>query len=190
MEFVNLFVKTEYSMLDSTCAISRLVEKAAKAGSTALAMTDNGNMHGAIKFYEACLKYKIKPIIGLKVNYRYNDIESTILLYAMNNIGYQNLMKISSRSKIQNGYVELEFLEKTSMGVIGVTAGRYNFIFNNFERQPKWALEHYYLLKNIYSFLYLGISKDCEYELNKYEAFKIFEKVLVFCTACTFIYDW
>lgn len=174
MEFVNLFVKTEYSMLDSTCAISRLVEKAAKAGSTALAMTDNGNMHGAIKFYEACLKYKIKPIIGLKVNYRYNDIESTILLYAMNNIGYQNLMKISSRSKIQNGYVELEFLEKTSMGVIGVTAGRYNFIFNNFERQPKWALEHYYLLKNIYSFLYLGISKDCEYELNKYEAFKKF----------------
>ena len=174
MEFVNLFVKTEYSMLDSTCAISRLVESAKNNGATALAMTDNGNMHGAIKFYEECLKHSIKPIIGLKVNYRYNDIESTILLYAMNNIGYQNLMKISSRSKIQNGYVELEFLEKTSMGVIAVTAGRYNFIFNNFERQPKWALEHYYILKNIYSFLYLGISKDSEYEINKYEAFKKF----------------
>ena len=103
MEFVNLFVKTEYSMLDSTCAISRLIEAAKRNGATSLAMTDNGNMHGAIKFYETCLKYDIKPIIGLKVDYRYDDIESSILLYAMNNIGYQNLMKISSRSKIQNG---------------------------------------------------------------------------------------
>lgn len=174
MEFVNLFVKTEYSMLDSTCAISRLVEKASKNGCRFLSMTDNGNMHGAIKFYEACINNNIKPIIGLKVNYRHNDIESTILLYAMNNIGYQNLMKISSRSKIQNGYVELEFLEKAAMGVIAVTCGRYNFIYNNFERQPKWALEHYYILKNIYSFLYVGISKDSEYELNKYNLFKKF----------------
>ena len=72
MEFVNLFVKTEYSMLDSTCAISRLVEKAAKAGSTALAMTDNGNMHGAIKFYEACINNNIKPLI-------WSGLYSTIL---------------------------------------------------------------------------------------------------------------
>lgn len=174
MEFVNLFVKTEYSMLDSTCAISRLVEKASSLGCTTLAMTDNGNMHGAIKFYEACLEKNIKPIIGLKVDYRYNDIESCILLYAMNNIGYQNLMKISSRSKIQNGYVELEFLAKASMGIIAVTAGRYNFIFNNFERDSRWALDHYHVLKNTFSFLYLGVSKDSKYEQEKYEKFKLF----------------
>ncbi len=176
MEFINLFVKTEYSMLDSTCAISRLVEVAKSKGCTALAMTDNGNMHGTIKFYETCLNHNIKPVIGLKVNYRYNDIESSLLLYALNNIGYQNLMKISSRSKIQNGYVELEYLQKTSLGIIAVTAGRYNFIYNNFEHQPRWALEHYNLLKNIYSFLYLGISKDTKYEINKYEKIKYFVK--------------
>ena len=174
MEFVNLFVKTEYSMLDSTCAISRLVKGAADNGCKYLAMTDNGNMHGAIKFYEACIEQNIKPIIGLKVDYRYNEIESSILLYAMNNIGYQNLMKISSRSKIQNGYVELEFLAKAAMGLIAVTAGRYSFIFNNFEHQAKWALDHYYLLKNIFPFLYLGVSKDTKYEVDKYESFKTF----------------
>lgn len=176
MEFVNLFVKTEYSMLDSTCAISRLVEKAKKNGCTALAMCDNGNMHGAVKFYEACISNDIKPIIGLKVNYRYNDVESCLLLYALNNIGYQNLMKISSRSKIQNGYVELEYLQKTSLGIIAVTGGRYSFIFNNFEQHPRWAIDHYNLLKNIYSFLYLGVSKDTPYEIDKYNNIKEFAK--------------
>ncbi|MBQ8292205.1 MAG: DNA polymerase III subunit alpha [Bacilli bacterium] len=174
MEFVNLFVKTEYSMLDSTCAISRLVEKASEIGCTTLGMCDNTNMHGAIKFYDACVKKNIKPIIGLKVNYRYNDIESCLLLYAINNIGYQNLMKISSRSKIQNGYVELEYLEKASLGVVAVTAGRYNFIYNNFEQHPNWAIDHYCALKNIFSFLYIGITKDSKYELDKWEKIKKF----------------
>ena len=61
MEFVNLFVKSEYSMLDSTCAISRLVTDAKNKGYHSLAITDDGVMHGTIKFYEACIKNDIKP---------------------------------------------------------------------------------------------------------------------------------
>lgn len=174
MEFVNLFVKTEYSMLDSTCAISRLVETAKKNGCTALAMTDNGNMHGAIKFYESCIENKIKPIIGLNVRYRYNDLESNILLYALNNVGYQNLMKISSRMKIQGGYVEIEYLQKTNLGIVGVIPSRYSFIYNNFENQSRWVLDHYHMLKNIYTYLYLGVGKDTKYEIDKYEKIKVF----------------
>ncbi len=174
MELVNLFVKSEYSMLDSTCAISRLVEKAKQQGVKTLAITDDGVMHGAIKFYSACLEKNIKPIIGLKVKYRFNDIESSILLYAMNNIGYQNLMKISSRIKVQNGYVEIEYLQKVSLGIIAVTCGRYNFIFNNFETNYHFSVEHLNLLKNTFSFLYLGISKDTLIEKEKYDKFKQF----------------
>lgn len=167
MEFVNLFVKSEYSMLDSTCAISKLVTAALQKGYKSLAITDDGVMHGTIKFYEACLENKIKPIIGLKVNYRFNDINSSILLYASNNVGYQNLMKISSRHKVQKGYVDFEYLQKTSLGLIAVIPSKYNFIFNNFEKQTKWALDHYRLLKEIYHAVYMGVSIDSQYEKDK-----------------------
>ena len=150
MEFVNLFVKSEYSMLDSTCAISRLVQEAVNKGYKSLAITDDGVMHGTITFYELCLKNGIKPIIGLNVRYRYDDIESNVLLYASNNTGYQNLMKISSRLKIKKGFVELEYLQKTSLGLIAIIPSKYSYIFNNFERNTKWAVEHYKLLKEIY----------------------------------------
>ncbi len=174
MEYVNLFTKSEYSMLDSTCAISRLVHAAKKQGLKTLAITDDGVMHGAIKFYTACQEAAIKPIIGLKARYRFNDIESDILLYAMNNIGYANLMKISSRLRIQAGYVEIEYLEKTSLGIIAIIPGRYSFIFNNFESNKRFSIEHVNLLRNIYRFLYLGISKDTSKEVEKYLKFRAF----------------
>ena len=176
MEFVNLFVKSEYSMLDSTCAISRLVTDAKNKGYHSLAITDDGVMHGTIKFYDACRENNIKPIIGLKVNYRFNEINSSILLYATNNVGYQNLMKISSRHKVQKGYVELEYLQKTSLGLIAVIPSKYNFIFNNFEKQTKWALDHYYLLKEIYHAVYMGVSIDSQYEQDKLAALCRFTK--------------
>ena len=165
MEFVNLFVKSEYSMLDSTCAISRLVQDAVKKGYKSLAITDEAVMHGTIKFYEACIKNDIKPIIGLKVKYSYDDIDSSILLYAVNNMGYQNLMKISSRLKIKK-IVELEYLQKTSLGLIAVMPSKYSYVFNNFERSYKFAVEHYKLLKenpNISKeefFSIIGIEED------------------------------
>ena len=174
MEFVNLFVKSEYSMLDSTCAISRLVQEAVNKGYKSLAITDDGVMHGTIKFYELCLKNGIKPIIGLNVRYRYDDIESNVLLYASNNTGYQNLMKISSRLKIKKGFVELEYLQKTSLGLIAIIPSKYSYIFNNFERNTKWALEHYKLLKEIYHSLYMGISIDSEYERSRINALRSF----------------
>ena len=74
----------------------------------ACAITDEGTMYGTIKFYQGCIKNNIKPIIGLKVNYIYIDIKDTILLYAMNEFGYKNLMKISSRSALNNGTVDFE----------------------------------------------------------------------------------
>ena len=163
-------------MLDSTCAISRLVTDAKNKGYHSLAITDDGVMHGTIKFYEACQANNIKPIIGLKVNYRFNEINSSILLYAVNNVGYQNLMKISSKKKKKKGYVELEYLQKTSLGLIAVIPAKYNFIFNNFEKQTKWALDHYHLLKEIYHAVYMGVSIDSQYEQDKLAALCRFTK--------------
>ncbi|MBN1592783.1 MAG: PHP domain-containing protein, partial [Candidatus Coatesbacteria bacterium] len=65
--FVHLHVHTDYSVLDGMCSIDKLVEKAQKWHMPAIAMTDHGNLFGAIEFYQACIAAGIKPIIGCEV---------------------------------------------------------------------------------------------------------------------------
>ena len=63
--FVHLHLHTNYSLLDGACRITPLVKRAAELSFPALAMTDHGNIFGAVEFYEACMKAGIKPIIGV-----------------------------------------------------------------------------------------------------------------------------
>ena len=92
MNYVPLQIKTSYSLLSSLVKIPKLVEYAKKLGYKALAITDHNNMFGVPEFYNACKKNNIKPIIGLELTI--ND--TNILLYAMNNHGYKNLIKLST----------------------------------------------------------------------------------------------
>ena len=113
-EFVHLHVHTEYSLLDGAAKINELVSEVKKQGSRAVAITDHGNLYGAIKFYKACKKENIKPIIGCEfyvTNDLYNktstknpdteDDESNpkyhLVLLAKNLEGFHNLMKLSSK---------------------------------------------------------------------------------------------
>ena len=63
-DFVHLHNHSDYSLLDGAASIPRLVEKAKLLGMKHLALTDHGNMFGALKFYMACKKAEIEPIIG------------------------------------------------------------------------------------------------------------------------------
>lgn len=92
MKNVNLYIQTEYSLLNSTLHINKLIKSAIDKGYKALAITDINNMHGAIKFYEECTANGIKPIMGLSLVLG----DNRFLLYAMNNNGYRNLLKITS----------------------------------------------------------------------------------------------
>ena len=65
--FVHLHLHTEYSLLDGAIRIPDLMKKAAENGMPAVAMTDHGNMYGAIEFYQAAQKAGVKPIIGCEV---------------------------------------------------------------------------------------------------------------------------
>ena len=65
-EFIHLHNHTEYSLLDGCARIKNLVKKAVSEGARAVAITDHGNVYGAIKFYKECLANKIKPIIKVK----------------------------------------------------------------------------------------------------------------------------
>ena len=101
-----LDVKTSYSILSSLIKINELTSKAKELGYFSLAITDTNNMFGAYEFYLSCKKNNIKPIIGIKVKF---DNEEFILL-AKNNLGYKNLIKLSTN--IYDNNINLDILNK------------------------------------------------------------------------------
>ena len=92
MEYVALQVKTSYSILQSLNSIQKLIKKASTLGYKALAITDTNNMFGVPEFYFECKKNNIKPIIGIELTIQ----NKKILLYAITNLGYKNLVKLST----------------------------------------------------------------------------------------------
>lgn len=135
MSFVHLHVHTQFSLLDGACRIKELMERAVVLGMPAVAMTDHGNMFGALDFYEAAKKYGIKPIIGCEVYVspttrfeRSGDQKSTahLVLLAKNAEGYGNLMKLVSAGFLEGFYykprIDKELLAKYAKGLIGLSA--------------------------------------------------------------------
>lgn len=116
MSFVHLHVHSEYSMLDGLGRVKKLARRAKELGMPALALTDHGVMYGAIEFYDACNDNGIKPIIGMEAyltrrGRRMQDRDNThdrspyhLLLLAMNNTGYRNLMRLASLSQLEGFY--------------------------------------------------------------------------------------
>lgn len=131
-KFVHLHNHTHYSLLDGLIKIPQLVKKAKEYGMPAVAITDHGSMYGVIEFYEECKKQEIKPIIGCEVyvavRSRFNKephIDARryhLTLLAKNNIGYQNLIKIVTKSNLEGYYykprADKELLREHSEGLI------------------------------------------------------------------------
>ena len=139
--FVHLHTHTEYSVLDGAIRIKDLVKKAKEYNMPAIAITDHGNMFGAIEFYKECVNAGIKPIIGIemyvakgsmydKQTKRKSDDEEKglnhIILLALNNKGYRNLLKIASIAYIEGFYykprVDKEVLKEYSDGIFAMSA--------------------------------------------------------------------
>ena len=92
----HLFVRSCYTLLDSTIRIPELVSTAKKYGYQSVALTDHHVMHGVARFLHDCKKEGIHPIVGLEVDVFYHEQKVPFLLLAKNNRGYSNLMKLSS----------------------------------------------------------------------------------------------
>ena len=132
-EFVHLHVHTEFSLLDGLARIDKLVDIVKERGWKSIAITDHGNMHGVIKFFEACVQNGIKPIIGEEF-YICHDMKSRtnredtghLILIAKNNTGYQNLLKLSSYAYLDGMYykprIDYKLLEQHSEGLICLSA--------------------------------------------------------------------
>jgi DNA polymerase-3 subunit alpha len=131
--FCHLHCHSHYSLLDGAGSIDRLVQRAAGHGMTALALTDHGNLHGALEFYRKAKSAEIKPIIGYEAyiapgsrfdkssgNMREASFHLTLL--AQNRIGFQNLMQLASAAYLEGFYfkprIDKELLESHSEGLI------------------------------------------------------------------------
>ena len=132
--FTHLHLHTEYSLLDGANKLSNLVSRVKELGMTSVAMTDHGNMFGAIDFHQQMSAAGIKPIIGME-GYIHNgdDIGDRttkqrfhICLFAKNEIGYKNLMYLSSKAYIEGYYyfprINKKELKEHSEGIICTSA--------------------------------------------------------------------
>ena len=133
--FVHLHLHTDYSLLDGACEITRLMDRAAELKMPAVAMTDHGNLFGAIKFYHAAQKRNIKPIIGCEVYVapasRFDrtadsDRPNHLILLCENERGYRNLLKLASSAYLEGYYykprIDKDLLARHSEGLIAFSA--------------------------------------------------------------------
>src|SRR5579871_6657363 len=131
-EFTHLHLHTEYSLLDGACDVHKLVDRVAKLGQTSVAMTDHGNIYGAVHFFNAAKAKGIKPILGCelyiskKEDHRApgeGDENNHLLVLAQNEEGYRNLIRITSEASLYGFYrkprVSKKFLAEHSKGLIG-----------------------------------------------------------------------
>jgi DNA polymerase III subunit alpha len=137
-DFTHLHLHTTYSMLDGAIRIPELMKHLSRVGMSSVAITDHGNMYGAIEFYKEAKKNNIKPIIGSEFYVSKNrseekELESIpdgnayhLILLAKNKEGYQNLIKLSSRSFTEGFYkkprIDYDLLSRHSEGLICLTA--------------------------------------------------------------------
>ena len=136
-DFTHLHLHTEYSLLDGAIRLKDLFPKAREYGYDALAITDHGNMYGALKFYQQALQAGIKPLIGceLYVAPKHRTDRSArsqsqaafhLVLLAMNNTGYKNLLKLVTLANFEGFYykprVDKELLEQFNQGLIALSA--------------------------------------------------------------------
>jgi DNA polymerase-3 subunit alpha len=133
--FTHLHTHSHYSLLSALPKIDDLVGEAKKLGMTSLALTDNGNLYGAIEFFKACKSKEIKPIIGVDfyvaVRSRkdqqagIDNRRSRLVLLAINTIGYKNLIELVSLSHLEGFYykprIDRELIEKYSEGLIAIS---------------------------------------------------------------------
>ncbi|HEX5066559.1 MAG TPA: DNA polymerase III subunit alpha [Myxococcota bacterium] len=160
--FVHLHLHSQYSLLDGAIKIDPLFERAKAVGMPAVALTDHGNLFGAVEFYEGALRQKVKPIIGCEVyvaaGSRFDkerrerdeggfDAISHLLLLAMDETGYRNLTYLVSKGYLEGFYyrprIDLALLREHSEGLIA-TSGCLSSLVNrailNRQVETAWRL--------------------------------------------------
>lgn len=131
-DYVHLHNHTHHSLLDGMTKVRPLVERIKQMGMEAVAMTDHGTLSGTVEFYKACKEEGIKPIIGMEAYVaarKHTDKDPQkdkaryhLILLAMNNVGYENLMRLSTIANLHGMYykprIDRDLLEQYNEGLI------------------------------------------------------------------------
>jgi DNA polymerase-3 subunit alpha len=136
-QFVHLHLHTDYSLLDGACDVEKLCQRVQELGMPAVAMTDHGNIFGAVHFVNAAHKHGVKPIVGCELYVCKKDDHHTdrmppegdtynhLLVLAENDEGYRNLVKITSEASLHGFYykprISKKFLAEHSRGLIALS---------------------------------------------------------------------
>lgn len=166
-DFVHLHVHTEYSLLDGSGKISKLIKRAKELEMKSIAITDHGTMYGAVDFYKEAIDNGIKPIIGCEIyvaekSMHIKDLQNNnetyhLVLLVKNQKGYENLMKIVSEASINGFYykprVDYEFIKDHCEGLIASSAclgGQVskNLLRGNKEKAKETALKYKEIFKD------------------------------------------
>lgn len=135
MKFVHLHTHSHYSLLDGLAKIDELVDRAKELGMKAIALTDHGNLYGAVEFYKKATRAEIKPIFGveayvaprsrLEKQTKIDDKYFHLTLLAENQIGWQNLIKLTTKAHLEGFYyrprIDKEILREHHEGLIGLS---------------------------------------------------------------------
>ncbi|HVR08096.1 MAG TPA: DNA polymerase III subunit alpha [Thermoanaerobaculia bacterium] len=134
-DFVHLHLHSQYSLLDGANRLDEVIGAAAAAGMPAMALTDHGNMFGAIQFYNQARKAGVKPILGIEAYVAQGSrLDRTpgkggsnhLVLLAASEAGYRNLIKLTSKAYLEGFYykprVDKELLRQHSEGIIALSA--------------------------------------------------------------------
>jgi DNA polymerase-3 subunit alpha len=136
-QFVHLHLHTDYSLLDGACGVDKLVHRVHELGMPAVAMTDHGNIFGAVEFVNAAHKAGVKPIVGCELYICKKEDHHTermapegdsynhLIVLAENEEGYRNLVKITSESSLHGFYykprISKKFLAEHSKGLVALS---------------------------------------------------------------------
>ena len=187
MDFVHLHLHTEYSLLDGAIRLKDLFAKAREYGYESLAITDHGNMYGALNFYQQARQNGIKPIFGCEVYVapkhrkdrsarKASEAAYHLVLLAQDMTGYKNLLKLVTAAHFEGFYykprVDLELLEELNEGLIALSAclhGHvpYTLLKNGLKNAKKLAQTYSSIFKDRF---YLEIQENGipeQHELNE-----------------------
>ncbi len=174
MSFVHLQNHSEYSMLQSSIRTKKLIQQVKAHGQTSVALTDNGNMFGALEFYFNAKREGLNPILGCHLYVTHEDpnkltnhlsavIYDRVVLLAENDTGYSNLLKLVSHGHLE-GYnqkplVPISLVEKHSEGLFAFTGSKDTLLGSHLLLdKKKLALEHITSYKNCFGdHLYLNV---------------------------------
>ncbi|MEN0057253.1 MAG: DNA polymerase III subunit alpha [Bdellovibrio sp.] len=168
MSFVHLHTHSEYSLLEAACRVKAIAKKAAAMNMPAVALTDNGNMFGAVEFYFACKDNNVKPLLGLDAylapgsrHEKKQDRDQVqtgprrLVFLAQNTDGYKNLCKLSTIGYQEGFYwkprIDYEVIKEYNENLICLTGGLRGEVAEAFLREgPDVALAKIRQLKEIF----------------------------------------